>query len=366
MTMTLKTHNFVLLILFSLVLWTTPVLWAAPKEKPVIKMVHKAKPKIFKKIKTGSGNDDSSPITHLRSDYVLRQRGNIPIILISPHGGSEEPSFLERRPSCSDPSTPSDCRGGRCSKKQDSKTLLLTQYLAEEIRTCSGGDPYYVIGGIHRKYIDYNRDAYDPDGGHMCSFSDENAMPYWEAFHNQIEDYVAEIQNDCGDCGLLIDVHGFTKSDRYHTLVLGMGNTRGSLLPNLNDHDEELGFVYSEGGLVPGLLKHGEGDIDEVIPNAIDGSYEGFYTGGYIPRRYSRRYSDWGGPQSDPRLPMIDSMQMEFGRRLRTSPDEPDNDVIRRSAKAVAQSICMAWQVRLDWWPMMAGPPRPDATLFGP
>jgi hypothetical protein len=307
---------------------------------------------------TGSaaGDDDEGPtFLALEYDYVFRQQGAIPIILTAPHAGSGQPSFLDQRQACSDSSTPSGCRGGGCTKGGDANTFALTMALADAIYECSGSHPYYVIGNIHRKYIDYNRDAYDPRG-QLCSFRDPDAMPYWEAFHNQIEDYVAEIQDDCGDCGLLIDVHGFTRSGRYNTLVLGMGNTQGLFLPNLNDHDDDLGFVYEDGGLVPNILDEGHGHIDEVIPNAIDGSYEGLYTGGYIPRRYSRTYSSWGGPQSNPTLPMIDSMQMEFGRRLRTDPNRNNDDVVRDSAIAVAQSICDAWQNHLDWWPVMTPP----------
>lgn len=310
-----------------------------------------------------------SAVVAATTEYVLRQRGTIPIILTSPHGGNVQPDFLDVRDACSDDSNPSGCRGGRCSRSSDKNTFKLTTLLVDKIEEECGGKPYYVIGQIKRNYIDYNRDAFDPVGGQLCSFKDPDALLYWEAFHNQIETYLGEIQENCEGCGLLIDVHGFTDQDHPQAISLGMGNAGGQTVPNIRERDAELPFVYGEEGLVPNLLNYGEDHILEVAPEDINASYDGMPNGGYIVRRYSRRYADWGGPQSDPNLPMIDSIQMEFEKGLRqasSGSDETDAEILERTALAVARSLCGARDQYIDWWsprlPARIATPRRSAT----
>src|SRR5690349_5644037 len=118
---------------------------------------------------------------------VYVQRGTLPILLTSPHGGSQGV-----------PDVPERTSGNRGS---DLGTLELTKAVAANIAKATGGEPYVVAALFHRKYIDANRSEGE-------ALENPAAQPAYRAYHAQVREFVAEIRQRFPNGALLIDVHG--------------------------------------------------------------------------------------------------------------------------------------------------------------
>ena len=144
---------------------------------------------------------------------VKRHRGTMPIILTSPHGGSEIPPGVPRR----DPAkAPADCTGGKAvNNSSDGKTNEITEAVARKIFELTGLTPYVVIAKFLRERIDANRPA-------RCAFFDEDARPFYEEYHNRIDGYIEQIRAQNENRGFLFDIHGTGRDT--HDILLGTGN----------------------------------------------------------------------------------------------------------------------------------------------
>ena len=296
--------------------------------------------------------------------YVTHEAGTLPIILVSPHGGSAEPGRLQERSESTFPGGP--CIGGPFSVERDHDTQELLGYIAEGIYDRTGGWPYRVLGNVGRPYVDYNRDALHTTAGatlpyNGCAFepSDE-AFFYWKSFHDRIAAYVADIAAaGLSEHALLVDIHGFPGGDSYrNAIVVGTGaKTCNAIdqprtLPNLKQRGADLAFLYdSESGLVPRLYAHANEFVDyepgdtpgwqrmNTETYAYLAATQGLYfrslrviptpdvpenasycrpsgsrlpDGGFIHLWYSGLRQAYTGPK-------IDSLKFEFGDDLRSS-----------------------------------------------
>lgn len=79
------------------------------------------------------------------SKYVEYQKGTIPIILTSPHGGKLMLPGIQVR-----------TRKG-CCNISDSNTNLVVDLVASNLQSLYGLKPYFVKGLAKRKYCDLNR-----------------------------------------------------------------------------------------------------------------------------------------------------------------------------------------------------------------
>ena len=234
-------------------------------------------------------------------------RGDLPIVLTSPHGGTlDVPGAPPRK----------DTGARTFVALRDTNTAELTERLADAIERELGKRPYVVIARFHRKYADANRpptDAYDHAKGKL----------QYDAFHAAIRSAVNDVRARWGT-GLLLDIHGQvaqpdaiyrgTRDGKTVTDLLGRaGAGRAALV----GPDSVLGRLAASGYAV--LPANAEPDAERA--SAI--GHEERFNGGHIVFAYGSQNPDG-----------IDAMQLEFGTELRRKArlDRTAADV----AKAVA------------------------------
>ena len=138
-------------------------------------------------------------VTYATRRLVKRHRGTMPIILTCPHGGSERPARVSERDRAL---TPATCTGANdFNAGGDRMTLEMTEAVARRILNDTGLSPYVVLARFDRKYIDANRRR-------DCAFTDPDAGPFYDEYHNRIRGYVDQILAQNGGRGFLFDIHG--------------------------------------------------------------------------------------------------------------------------------------------------------------
>ena len=131
-----------------------------------------------------AGNGGTFPLDTL----VEFRRGDIPLIVSVPHGGTQTPDLLPDRISAT-------------LERYDVFTLELGQELAEAVHRLSGRTPYTVINHMHRKKVDVNREVLEG------AQDDPLAVRNWERYHRSVSEACSAVSARFGS-GLLIDLHG--------------------------------------------------------------------------------------------------------------------------------------------------------------
>ena len=122
------------------------------------------------------------------SEFIEYSKGNIPVILISVHGGTLMPEWLSDR----------SCPGAVTVK--DDNTYELAK-VTQEALSLIEASPYVVLNKMSRKKIDLNRSLEDSNCG------DRSTEEYWDLFHKKVLEYRQEIEALFGK-GLVLDLHG--------------------------------------------------------------------------------------------------------------------------------------------------------------
>jgi len=215
-------------------------------------------------------------------NLVIARAGNLPILLVAPHGGREAVPGVPVR--------------GSGVTSTDARTTELALALAKRLKDVLGAEPYVVAARFSRKYIDANRAEAE-------AFESPEAKPAYEAYHNRIRAFVSEIRRRFPRGGLLLDIHG--QSDDPGTVSRGTQN--GATVAALLRQRGETALVGPQS--VFGVLQ-GKG-YTVFPPNTPVGSPREFrkLNGGYTVRTYGS-----GTPDG------IDAIQVEVGRDLRTDP----------------------------------------------
>lgn len=172
-------------------------------------------------------------------EFIDYREGNIPLLIISVHGGDDEPEWIKTR-SCDE-----------ATIVKDSHTLKVAKLIESELNLL-GYTPYIVLNDLHRKKLDLNRSLNNSNCG------DQTTKPYWNLFHNQIDEFRTKIQNKYG-AGLVIDIHGQSHVEQRIELgyllsssQLRMNselinsveyNNRSSIKNLLNNHPNNLNFT---------------------------------------------------------------------------------------------------------------------------
>lgn len=175
-------------------------------------------------------------ITYAERRLVKRHRGTMPVILTSPHDGSESPPNVRERTSAATP------RGCNFTIGRDTGAAEITEAVAQKILDVTGVSPYVVIARFHRKFIDANRSA-------TCAFIDADAQPFYNEYHDRIAGYVNQILSQNRNRGFLFDIHGTgIINDDPADIYLGTANG-STLLPGF-----DRSRLFMQHGL-HGLLK---------------------------------------------------------------------------------------------------------------
>ncbi len=138
----------------------------------------------------GCRNEDTKEVTvsNQFNDYIDFRTGNIPLLIISVHGGDQKPQWIKKR-TCQD-----------AKVLADAFTLGISTSLEIELKKL-GYSPYIIVNKLHREKLDLNRSLETSNCG------DSTTEAYWKTFHNQIFKFREEIQTRFGK-GLVIDIHG--------------------------------------------------------------------------------------------------------------------------------------------------------------
>ena len=166
-------------------------------------------------------NDDLVESEILWDDYTIFKTGNIPLLIIAPHGGDLKPQWLDDR----------NCENSKIV--QDQYTLEIALQIEQELNTL-GFQPFLVLSKMHRIKIDLNRSLETA----LCK--DKSAMPLWVVFHNQIDIFRNEISSSYGR-GLVIDLHGQSHpEERIELGYLLNGSMLRDLEQNATDYSNQV------------------------------------------------------------------------------------------------------------------------------
>ncbi len=233
------------------------------------------------------------------ADYIGSQRGELPIILSAPHGGTKRLPDVPERQGVGIPKG-----GSGFSIAFDSNTDLLLLEFAAAIQTKFGKKPYYVFAKFSRRFVDANR---PPE----IAYESPLTKPLYEAYHDALALHCRDVKKAFGT-GLLLDIHG--QGSARDTIFRGTqnGKTVSLLRERFGDkaHTGPKSFF--------GLLATRE---FKVHPTDADAKERAGFTGGHIVQKYgSRNYA-------------IDAIQLECGFDYRDKTKL--KDVARRMADAI-------------------------------
>jgi len=234
----------------------------------------------------------SGPAHAAESNAILARAGNLPILLTAPHGGDQGVGDVPLR--------------SRGTTGTDTHTREVTEALEAQIANRLGAKPYVVIARFSRRYIDANRIEAE-------AIESPQAKPAYDAYHEQIRRFIAEIRTRFPKGGVLLDVHGQATDPR----VLHRGTRNGRTVAALLERHGPEALIGPKS-----LLGVVEAKGYKVFPPA--GSPIGNppedrrYNGGHTVYTY--------------RSPAgLDAIQLELGSVLRT-----DSAFVAALAEAVA------------------------------
>lgn len=284
----------------------------------------------------GAKADDGVATTrHVPSNsgvLITATRGDLPIILTSPHGGTlDVPDAPPRK----------DTGARTFVALRDTNTAELAERLADAIERELGKRPYVVIARFHRKYADANRppsDAYDH----------AKAKSQYDAFHAAVRTAVDDVRARWGG-GLLLDIHGQvarpdaiyrgTRDGKTVAALLGRAGAGGAALVG---PDSVLGHLGAAGYTVlPTVAEPGRATSAPTI------GHEERFNGGHIVFAYGSHHPDG-----------IDAIQLEFGTELRRTAR------LGRTAADVAKAVA-AFAHTYMTPTTAAGPASRPATASG-
>ncbi len=237
---------------------------------------------------------------------VLAERGDLPIILVAPHGGSLQI-----------PDVPPRTNG---VVSQDSRTLELTRSTADQIEKLCGHRPYVVAAKFHRKYLDVNRPV-------EKALEHPDAMSVYREYHGKTSEMIREMRKRFPRGCLLIDMHGQKGDPDFIHRGTANGVTVLELVRRAG-----VESVTGTNSVLGGLAAAG---FKVFPPNTPPGkpAEDRRYNGGFTVRTYGSHQPEG-----------VDALQLEFGTNLRR-----ETLVRERLAKELSHSIVRFGESYLDW-----------------
>lgn len=235
-------------------------------------------------------------------DFVLVQKGTLPIIVSAPHGGRKKvPDVPERLG-----------RGvANFQTVLDANTDLLAETFAAELQKRLDGTVWLVVARFERTQLDANRPrelAYESDG----------ARPHYDAYHDALAAACKAVRQKHGH-GLLLDIHG--QGEFKDAICRGTQNGKTVTLLR-----ERSGWRAVTGKR--SVLGHLERGGYKVLPSCDADEKtreEPKFSGGHIVGTYGSHTGH-----------AIDAMQLEFGTWLRDKAKDRCLQTARDLAAAVA------------------------------
>lgn len=233
-------------------------------------------------------------------DYIISRKGNIPLLLVAPHGGDLKPQWIENR----------GCEGAVIT--QDQYTLGIALQIENELKK-RAYQPYIVYAKIHRVKVDLNRSL---ETSHC---EDDSSNDLWREFHQQIESYRNDIIQKYSR-GLMIDIHGhghpnqrielgyLLSSEQLRSLSINgsLENSLTSINSLVNNHPENISLdelIIGENSLGTLLSSAGFPSVpsaQDPAPNLGDP----FFSGGSNTKLYGSKTRNG-----------VDAIQLELNRQ---------------------------------------------------
>ncbi|MHA2393013.1 MAG: hypothetical protein ACXAEX_13800 [Promethearchaeota archaeon] len=223
------------------------------------------------------------------TEYVEFQKGNIPLILSVPHGGTSNCENIPRRT--------------HGILGIDGETIYIAKKLVELLKikfneyTSDIKIPSYIISKVPRSKIDLNRNQ-----GEAYVQSSIIAKKIYTFYHGKIEEFVYDNIQLFGS-SLLIDIHGFEKDNRPPgfrdvDLILGTNNLESlySNIPPKSEWGENI-----RGKIIRKFI-----ELDIPIAPGHPKRKEYVLTGGLITKHYGASL-----------IPKSRTLQIEISDRIR-------------------------------------------------
>lgn len=235
-------------------------------------------------------------------DFVLVQKGTLPVIVSAPHGGRKKLPDVPERLGKGVPAFQTIL---------DANTDLLAETFAAELERLLKGKAWLVVARFDRKYLDANRPR-------EHAYESEKARPYYDLYHESLGAAGKAVKEKFGR-GLLLDIHG----QGEHRGAICRGTQNGKTVKLLNDRYGWRGLTGKKS-----VLGHLQGSGYRVLPDcAADEATreERLFSGGHIVGTYGS-HTGYG----------IDAIQLEFGTELRAKAKDRCIDTAKDLAAAVA------------------------------
>jgi N-formylglutamate amidohydrolase len=247
--------------------------------------------------------------TFATNEFLQVQRGDLPVMITAPHGGSLTIPGVPKR------AGPTEER----AKKQfvtlkDVRTFELATLTAKRVEELTGKKPYLVALKAHRQFVDVNRP--ETNGAEHAS-----AKAVHAAFHGQVREFVDELRKRFPDGALLLDIHGQAASS--NTVYRGTQNGR-TVRQMIQKHGAFA--LTGEQSILGQLAATG---IKIFPPNTPPGTppEQPSFGGGYIVRTYGSQTTNG-----------VDAIQLEFGAMFRT--DAKQREQTAKSLAAAIKTYC--------------------------
>ena len=240
-----------------------------------------------------------------RNKFLQIQRGELPVILTAPHGGSLVIPGVPKRKGPEGERT-----SGKFVTGQDTRTFELAIATAKRIEELTGKKPYLVASKAHRQYMDPNRPEKE-------GVEHEKARVVHAAFHAQVREFVDEQRTKFPQGALLLDIHGQASS--ADTIFRGTQNGT-TVMKMIEQHG--VGALTGEHSILGYLAAKGISVSPANTPPGMPPEALGF-NGGWIVRSYGSHTTSG-----------VDAIQLEFGGSLRS--DEKKRE---ETAKILEEAI---------------------------
>jgi len=237
------------------------------------------------------------------ADFVVVQKGTLPIIISAPHGGRKKV-----------PDVPERVGKGiaQFATVLDANTDLIAETFSVELEKLLNGKPWLVIAKFERKHLDVNRSREQ-------AYESEKAKPYYDLYHDSLEAACKAVKTKFGR-GLLLDIHG--QGEFRDSICRGTQN--GKTVTLLKERDGWASLTGKRS-----VLGHLQRSGYKILPSCDadeKAKEEPKFTGAYIVSNYGSHTGY-----------AIDAIQLEFGTFLR----DKEKDKYATTAKDLADAVAL-------------------------
>ncbi len=239
------------------------------------------------------------------NEFILVQRGDLPIIITAPHGGSMAIPDVPKRVG-----PEGERKNGKFVTSQDTRTFELATATAKQLESLTGKKPFVVVMKAHRQFVDANRP--EAEGVEHAS-----AKAVHAAFHATLRELVDDLRVRFPRGALLLDIHGQAASS--NTIYRGTQN--GTTVMRLIEK-HGAGALTGEHSVLGTLAARGL-EVSPANTPPGDPPEHRSYNGGYIVRTYGSHRTNG-----------VDAIQLEFGSAFRVNEKKREE-----TAKSLAEAI---------------------------